>query len=205
MEIEFRAAMAGSNNNGPEIFGLNEDGDFALVGINMKEESIVIQQQQQSTPGLNTYLDSLMTTMPSTTTTSTTRNEIDERFLGLMREQQQLPSGTGESTAFSFSPATPPFTTTSSSSTATAATIDRNDDNDNEHHAQVWYDKIYTLLQDVFPSLSEAERQRYTKGLLGIGFDPDCESRFYLREEDLASFMKVLHRRYFVAEIVGME
>ena len=132
-------------------------------------------------PRMN-YLDT--TTMISTTTTTqqqTARNEIDEKFLGLL-------SATGLTT-----PTSGTTTTQRNNSSTSPPTTSDNDPPS---------PKLVSLLKDLFPLLTETEIKQYVTGLQGIGFDPDCESRYYIQEDDL-TFMKKLHRRYFVAEIVG--
>ena len=179
------ATLLFANNNG--ILGLNEDGDFALVGINMNEAE----------PPPATYLDR---TMPQSALQA--RNEIDERFLGLMSASGLSGKATTSSTTISPIATTPQKSIDSSTKTPAASALPRDstpiveDDNNN--------DEIESLLQDIFPSLPATEIQRYAAGLRNIGFDPACESRFYLQADDL-TFMKLLHGRYFVAEIVGHE
>ena len=169
-----------------EIWGLNEDGDFALVGINMDEPTTVYNEESSRRP--TNYLDTLMS--PSPPSTSAARNEIDERFLGLMRTSD-LGSTTSSLKKETFQKRQSPTT-----ARWTASQTESDDANPEMTH------KIIGFLEDIFPSLSEPELHRYATGLQAIGFDPNCELRFYLQEQDL-DFMKVLHRRYFVAEIVG--
>ena len=117
-------------------------------------------------------------------------NEIDQKFLGLM-------SASGLSGATT-APTIPTPMPTASAELATPTSTRQEDSTSSSNEG------IASLLRDLFPGLDTLEIQRYAAGLQSLGFDPNCESRYYLQAQDL-TFMKVLHRRYFVAEIIGHE
>ena len=60
------------------------------------------------------------------------------------------------------------------------------------------------FLRLMIPSLSQADIQKYARGLMSIGYDPDCITSDEIRFEDL-EFMKILHKRYFYREVTGDE
>ena len=65
--------------------------------------------------------------------------------------------------------------------------------------------EVKQWLVDVLPSLDENDREKYSEGLTGIGFNPECPSMCEIRYEDLLFITKVLHRRYLYKEITGEE
>lgn len=54
------------------------------------------------------------------------------------------------------------------------------------------------------PKLNQHDLEEYSRGLVEIGFHPECVTMCELKYEDLG-FMKVLHRRYLFNEVTGIE
>ena len=57
-------------------------------------------------------------------------------------------------------------------------------------------------LLELLPNLDIYDVETYAEGLTSIGFDPNCKSQCELQYDDL-NFMRVLHRRYLYKEIMG--
>jgi hypothetical protein len=57
-------------------------------------------------------------------------------------------------------------------------------------------------LLELLPNLDIYDVESYAEGLSNIGFDPNCKSQCELQYDDL-DFMRVLHRRYLYKEIMG--
>lgn len=57
-------------------------------------------------------------------------------------------------------------------------------------------------LLELLPNLDIYDMESYAEGLSNIGFDPNCKSQCELQYDDL-DFMRVLHRRYIYKEIMG--
>ncbi|KAL7539355.1 hypothetical protein ACHAXR_009208 [Thalassiosira sp. AJA248-18] len=73
----------------------------------------------------------------------------------------------------------------------------------NEHDENLFLD-IKDWLLSVIPKLNENDIESYTQGLSNIGFHPDCATMCELKYDDL-DFMKVLHQRYIFNEVTGIE
>lgn len=144
------------------LIGLSEDGDFAMVGINVDDSETL---KSKNNPSEGTEASSLMSGLS---------------FLGI-RNIESIAE-------------TSPDIETAAMTEATAIQF-KGDDKEEQTLLEMW-------LLDVIPTLSPMYVQRYAKNLVKIGFDPDCDTRYELRFEDL-SFMKLLHQRYFYHEIIG--
>ena len=64
--------------------------------------------------------------------------------------------------------------------------------------------EIKEWLLSIIPTLNQQDVDLYTRGLIEIGFHPACVTMSELQYEDLA-FMKVLHARYIFNEVTGIE
>lgn len=64
--------------------------------------------------------------------------------------------------------------------------------------------EIQEWLLSIMPALTQQDAESYSRGLNAIGFNPGCVTMCELQFEDLA-FMKVLHRRYLFNEVTGNE
>lgn len=64
--------------------------------------------------------------------------------------------------------------------------------------------EIQEWLLSIMPALTQQDAESYSRGLNAIGFNPSCVTMCELQFEDLA-FMKVLHRRYLFNEVTGNE
>lgn len=62
--------------------------------------------------------------------------------------------------------------------------------------------EIQEWLLSIMPALTQQDAESYSRGLNEIGFNPGCVTMCELQFEDLA-FMKVLHRRYLFNEVTG--
>jgi hypothetical protein len=181
---------------GSDSFGLTEDGDFAMFGVNMQDPD---EDQDKPTVGqsLSGNISSLLTgtifdNANANTKPFTTGTPIDWQNVG-----------------------TAPIVSSARGSRADDAHFGL--DMQRGLHEKALRDlliqkgldedvlnEIEEYLMEIMPTLSETDVENYAMGLGSIGFHPKCVTLCELKLEDL-DFMKVLHRRYFFNEVTGGE
>jgi len=178
------------------IVGLNEDGDFAMLGVNMEDDERKTERGQDALSllsngdlsflKLSSSQNDYLSTQSSSSTTATNRIPDTSNHFETM--------------------ASPPPPSSSSSSSSSSqhynnSDFDNHDANDNSHQREV-FEMEQWLQTDVMPTLERMYIKSYARNLVAIGFHPDCVTRFELTMEDL-TFMKLLHRKFFYHEIIG--
>ena len=179
------------------FYGLTDDGDFAILGVNAYDSSDDDNNDSsigQSVGDLSVLLagttfsglneSPTVNQTPTTSnnavvgqidTTSSTKNMDGKRgnVIGEIGEQSQLQQQHQQ-----------PYT----KRIADEATLS----------------EIKEWLLSIIPTLNQQDVDLYTRGLNAIGFHPACVTMSELQYEDLA-FMKVLHARYIFNEVTGIE
>lgn len=172
------------------FYGLTDDGDFAILGVNAYDSSDDDNNDSsigQSVGNLSSLLvagttfaglnESPAVNQTPISSTSSTKNMDGKRgnVIGEIGEQSQLQQQQ------------PPYNKRSSSSADEAA-----------------LSEIKEWLLSIIPTLNQQDLDLYTRGLNEIGFHPACVTMSELQYEDLA-FMKILHARYVFNEVTGIE
>ncbi|KAL7486431.1 hypothetical protein ACHAW6_015489 [Cyclotella cf. meneghiniana] len=173
---------------GTNSFGLTDDGDFAIIGVNMvdpdEEDSDKTNNDGQTLGG-----------------------DISARLTGTLYDGKTLNKK-------SFSSGTPidwqnvgSYSGASSVGSSYQGSVGPNHmRHENRNFALDDEDlrEIKEWLLEIIPTLSRGDVDKYSIGLSNIGFNPKCVTMCELTYEDL-DFMKVLHRRYFFNEVTGVE
>jgi len=181
------------------FYGLTDDGDFAILGVNAYDSSDDDNNESsigQSVGDLSALLSGTtfaglnesptVNQTPTTSndaifgqidTTSSTKNMDGKRgnVIGEIGEQSQLQQQQQQQ----------PYKRSRSADEAVLAEI------------KEW-------LLSIIPTLNQQDVDLYTRGLNEIGFHPACVTMSELQFEDLA-FMKILHARYIFNEVTGIE
>ena len=194
-------------------YGLTEDGDFAILGVNAYDNS---DDDNSSTVESVGDLSSLLA------------------GVGLSEASTQSSGSQFTSTDVGRNNNVPNFSTTSSINDAIFGRLDSSSimmdapdtkrgsvigENVGERSNNIQQQNQYTRSSDVdetglseiqewllsiMPALTQQYAESYSRGLNEIGFNPGCVTMCELQFEDLA-FMKVLHRRYLFNEVTGNE
>ncbi len=186
------------------FYGLTDDGDFAIIGVNAYDSSDDDSNDSSidqsvgdlssllvgtTFAGLNasptTATSTAVSQTPTTSnnavfgqidTTSSTKNMDGKRgnVIGEIGEQRQLQPQQQQ-----------PYKRSSIADESALSEI------------KEW-------LLSIIPTLNQQDVDLYTRGLNEIGFHPACVTMSELQYEDLA-FMKILHARYIFNEVTGIE
>jgi hypothetical protein len=164
-------------------FGLTDDGDFAILGVNVQDPD---EDENPTNAGQNVGGD-ISSLLAGT-------------FLGASKDK----SSTIASSIDWQNVGTP--SATSSYVGVQQGSVSNNNrlDNTNLSMDEEAFADIMEYLMEIMPTISEDDVERYSVGLINIGFHPKCVTMCELKLEDL-DFMKVLHRRYFFNEVTGVE
>jgi hypothetical protein len=185
--IETSTSLSSSSVSfgGELVGGLNDDGDFLMVGIN--DDAANLQYWSDTT----TEEKNLSITAASVSRTSSASS------LGLESNSDSHISSSTTTTALD------PLRTLSSS---TRDDVDDDDDVDSALLPPILatITRLHTWLLEIIPTLSPADIQVYAAKLDDIGFDPECKTQCELLYDDL-DFMKLLHRRYLFKEVSGQD
>lgn len=180
------------------FYGLTDDGDFAILGVNAYDSSDDDNNDSsigQSVGDLSALLagttfaglneSPTVNQTPTTSNnavfgqidTSSTKNMDGKRgnVIGEIGGQSQLQQQQHQQ----------PYKRSSSADEAVLSEI------------KEW-------LLSIIPTLNQQDVDLYTRGLNEIGFHPACVTMSELQYEDLA-FMKILHARYIFNEVTGIE
>jgi hypothetical protein len=160
-----------------DSLGLTADGDFAIFGINY-HDTASLQNNNKDTNASENPLGGFLLQQLTGGASSLVGTSSNVPISSPMEHFNRVPSS-GSSNQMPLS----------SSSTD----ID-----------PFQLEEMEEWLLEVIPTLKEADLELYARGLLSIGFDPDCITQSEIRMEDL-QFMKILHRRYFFNEITGVD
>ena len=162
-----------------DFVGLNDDGDFLMVGINGVDPLDIATQDGKDHDG--TLPPVPQSTIPSFGLKLTSADDsIDMAAVQQFREQSEVAKrDEGDRTKESARPS--------------------HDSDDDEA-----VEAVGEWLSDIIPTLRDADNVRYSQELVAIGFDPGCVTQCELTWEDLG-FMKLLHRRYLYNEITGQD
>lgn len=159
--------------------GLSEDGDFLIVGINGGDPL-------ETTTNEDNYGASSLQSSPSFGLgVAAADDSINMAAVQRFREQSKGSriGNTG-------------IRSEERSFTGDNAIVS-DDDEDAVEAVGVW-------LSEIIPTLRDSDNVTYSRKLVAIGFDPGCVTQCELTWDDL-SFMKLLHRRYFLHEITGQD
>lgn len=161
-----------------DFVGLNDDGDFLMVGINGVDPlEIATQDEEEDNDGT---LPLAAQSIPFGLKLTSADDSIDMIAVQRFREQSDVSRiDQGARTKESAQPS------------------HGSDDDEAVEAVGEW-------LSEIIPTLRDAENLRYSQELVAIGFDPGCVTQCELTWEDL-SFMKLLHRRYLYNEITGQD
>ena len=191
-------------------YGLTEDGDFAILGVNAydnsdDDDSSIISQ---SVGDLSSLLAGVGLSQVSTQSSSAT----DVRNVGVSR------SNFGSTTPSINNAISGWLDSSSISDTNNRGSVvgenvgERSNGNDTQQQQNQYttstaiveanLSEIQEWLLSIMPALTQQDADSYSRGLDAIGFNPGCVSMSELQFEDLA-FMKVLHRRYLFNEVTG--
>ena len=162
-----------------DFVGLNDDGDFLMVGINGVDPLEIATQDDEDHDG--TPPTASQSTIPSFGLKLTSADDsIDMAAVQRFREQSEV-SRIDQAAQMKES----------------ARPSHGSDDDEAVEAVGEW-------LSEIIPTLRDADNVRYSQELVAIGFDPGCVTQCELTWEDL-SFMKLLHRRYLYNEITGQD
>ena len=160
-------------------FGLTDDGDFAILGVNVDDtdddDETTIPRGQSLDGDLSSLLSGtiFVTETRSSASSSAVQSSLLSSTESIMGQRPDI--------------------------------ADEKDSN-NIHYAtnNEALGEIMEYLVEIMPTISEDDIESYAAGLGNIGFHPKCITMCELKLEDL-DFMKVLHRRYFFNEVTGVE
>mmetsp|Transcript_11918 Transcript_11918/g.19524 ORF Transcript_11918/g.19524 Transcript_11918/m.19524 type:complete len:232 (-) Transcript_11918:21-716(-) len=193
-------------------YGLTEDGDFAILGVNAYDNGDDDNSSiGQSVGDLSSILAgvglSTVSTQPSSATDAintgvgqnefgTTSSSINNAIFGRLDSSSIVG-----------------ISDTNRGSVIGENVGERSNDNDTQQQNQYTrstavdetsISEIQEWLLSIMPALNQQDAESYSRGLDAIGFNPGCVTMCELQFEDLA-FMKVLHRRYLFNEVTGNE
>lgn len=162
-----------------DFVGLNDDGDFLMVGINGVDPLEIATQDDEDHDG--TPPPASQSTIPSFGLKLTSADDsIDMAAVQRFREQSE-------------------FSRIDQVAQTKESAHPSHDSDDDEA-----IEAVGEWLSEIIPTLRDADNVRYSQELVAIGFDPGCVTQCELTWEDL-SFMKLLHRRYLYNEITGQD
>jgi hypothetical protein len=214
-QLHPRRCRSSHLHNSP-FYGLTEDGDFAMLGINAYESG---DDDNSSTGQSVGELSSILAgTIFSGLNEEAPKQSFEPTVSNAAISRNNVPNNLGY---------------TSSLSDAIFGRLDSSiigmtdakrgsviGDNVGERSGNTQQQNQYTRsgssvdetalseikewLLSIIPALNQQDAESYSRGLDAIGFNPGCVTMCELQFEDLA-FMKVLHRRYLFNEITGIE
>jgi hypothetical protein len=162
------------------FYGLTDDGDFAILGINACDSS----DDDNNDSSIGQSVGDLSSLLAGTTFAGLNESPAVSQTLvvdgkrgnviGEIGEQRQLQQQQQQ-----------PYKNNGSADKAVLSEI------------KEW-------LLSIIPTLNQQDVDLYTRGLNEIGFHPACVTMSELQFEDLA-FMKILHARYIFNEVTGIE
>lgn len=167
-------------------FGLTDDGDFAILGVNMKDPDEDDETISNAGESLGGDISSLLS---GTIFDGTTEKKPLNRTTSTNWQNLGTPSIDATYGSFQQGP------NTSNQNKWDRTTFHVNDKAQND---------IMEYLVEIMPTISEDDIENYSIALSNIGFHPKCVTMCELKYDDL-NFMKVLHRRYFYNEVSGIE
>ena len=164
-----------AQRNLSDFVGLNDDGDFLMVGINGNDPLEIATQDEEE------HGSSPSQSMPAFGLKLTSADDsIDMAAVQRFREQSEvaiIDKGARAKESAQLS---------------------------GDHECDEAVEAVGEWLSEIIPTLRDADNLRYSQELVAIGFDPGCVTQCELTWEDL-SFMKLLHRRYLHNEITGQD
>ena len=188
-------------------YGLTEDGDFAILGVNAYENDDDDEATGQHVGDISSLL------------AATTFSGLDGSPTQYSGAQNGNILGLG-STPTSVNNNYAIFGRLDSSSSTNnmidpkrgsvvgenvgASSQQQQDRYTNHSVDETTLSEIEEWLLSIIPALNEQDAESYSRGLDAIGFNPGCVTMCELQLEDL-DFMKVLHRRYLFNEVTGNE
>ena len=189
-------------------YGLTEDGDFAILGVNAYDNSDDDDSSiSQSVGDLSSILAgvglSQLSTQSSPTTDVINTGVSQNKFGSTTSSINNAISGWLDSSSIP--------DTNNRGSVVGENVGERSNGNDTQQQTQYTTNtavdeaslsEIQEWLLSIMPALNQQDAESYSRGLNAIGFNPGCVSMSELQFEDLA-FMKVLHRRYLFNEVTG--
>ncbi|KAL3799747.1 hypothetical protein HJC23_010397 [Cyclotella cryptica] len=169
-------------------FGLTDDGDFAILGVNMEDPD---EEESDKTNNIGQALGGDISALLTGTIFDGKPSNIKSYSTGTPIDWQNVGAYSDVSSA-------------GSSPQSFTVPDGMRRDNVNFSQDDEALKEIKELLLEIIPTLSPGDTDNYSIGLSNIGFHPKCVTMCELKYEDL-DFMKVLHRRYFFNEVTGVE
>lgn len=212
------------------FYGLTDDGDFAILGVNVEEETTTDNANKNGgEQRLGSDLSSLLSVtsfsglsndnLKSSTAGSIDRSvdqtagavagigtgdaiSINDALFGRLPSRETRRIGTIDNGATM--KGSPNLIEDSAVSTLDKSPKPRKIDSASSYADEESLIDIQEWLLTVIPKLSEHDVEVYARGLNSIGFHPECVTVCEMNYEDM-DFMKVLHRRYLFNEVTGIE
>ena len=161
-----------------DTFGLTDDGDFAILGVNVDEpddndEKIIPKDERLGGDVSSLLSGTIFDTKSQSKAADTVQYKSSEYIHVPMGQKATI---------------------------AEERSFHKIHDVTNEEALG----EIMEYIVELMPTISEDDIEYYAAGLNRIGFHPKCITMCELKLEDL-DFMKVLHRRYFFNEVTGVE
>lgn len=173
-------------------YGLTDDGDFAILGINVDDDDEGSNGESSLLSGAS-FLGSLLDSKRTVQTPFGFGNLDDNNDLFAA----DALSGDFEMNTVNILEKDTNHLTSLASREEVPIRVAPNDEQQmgEELSLQQW-------VLEVIPTLCEKDAAVYARGLSQIGFHPQCVTQCELKWEDL-HFMKLLHRRYLFHEVTG--
>ncbi len=210
-----RSSCLRLHNNFDPFYGLTEDGDFAILGVNAYESGGGDDNSStgQSVGDLSSILagtsfsglNEAPTRSPglAATNTAVSRNSIPNN-LGSTSSINDAIFGRLDSSMIGMMDAKRISVIGDNMGERSGNTQQQNQYTRSSSVDETTLSEIKEWLLSIIPALNQQDAESYSRGLDAIGFNPGCVTMCELQFEDLA-FMKVLHRRYLFNEVTGIE
>ena len=190
--------------NDDAFLGLTDDGDFAMIGVNIDE---ITTDTTLDNDNISIKDDNVGTVRPPSSQSLSgfgSDVSLNDALFGRLSTSATANDTTTKTFAQSITllddNPTPSLSDSAIDKTQSdSASIASNYVTDEENLSN-----IEDWLLSIIPKLNPNDVRAYAFGLDEIGFNPDCITQCELRYEDL-NFMKVLHRRYLFNEVTGIE
>eukprot|EP00985_Skeletonema_marinoi_P016155 scaffold8609_cov101-Skeletonema_marinoi.AAC.1 len=208
-----RCRPSSSQLYGDPSYGLTDDGDFAILGVNAYDNSDDDNSSMgQSVGSVSSILAGVglseVTTQssgPESTNTAVSRNNNMPNFGSTTSSINDAIFGRLDSGSMMGIPDAKRGSVIGEN--VGERSTDTQQQNQYTRSSDVDETTLFEIqewLFSIIPALNEQDAESYSRGLDAIGFNPGCVTMCELQIEDLG-FMKVLHRRYLFNEVTGNE
>lgn len=198
------------------FYGLTDDGDFAMFGVNIEETATsgnAFEDDEQVSPDISSIMSGITfsgvageNTKEPTQSTGASMEfntgdamSLNNAIFGRLPENALDANLSHDTTKKSVSnPNEGSLAADDIPSSVEDRVLPSNDT------SQQQISDIEDWLLTIMPKLGEKDIEVYARGLIGIGFHPECVTMCELKYEDL-DFMRILHRRFLFNEVTGIE